>query len=176
VSSWERERFLAGERGECRDTLVACVGERRWNGCGDGISLCLSLPCPRRDVRCPARAMGRVGNPRRIQSVDSFPELSKSAVPELAPVPRHLADSRASRCSREKRHLGSSVLPTRVTHNGSNRRFYSSINRRRKFPRFFFAGVLRYLSGNRCMSCALIFLRIENVYYYDIVSYYRCNM
>lgn len=55
VSSWERERFLADQRGECRDTLVACVGERR-NGCGDGISL--FFPCPRRDMRYPARATG----------------------------------------------------------------------------------------------------------------------
>lgn len=131
---WDRTRVVMGtwavpgwwERRECWDTLVACVGEQRRNGRGDGISL--SFPCPRRDVRCPARAIGGVGNPRRTQSANGFPELSKSAVPELAPVPRHLADSRASWWSlaRRTRPLGSSVFPTRVTCNGSSK-FYSLI-------------------------------------------------
>lgn len=111
VSSWERERFLADERRECRDTLVACVGERRQNGCGDGISI--SLPCPRRDVRCPARAIEGGRKPPSHTERRQFPrtvEVGSSRTRARSATPRGL--SRLPMLSRETerayRHLGSS--------------------------------------------------------------------
>lgn len=111
VSSWERERFLADERTECRDTLVACVGEQRRNGCGDGISL--SFPCPRRDVRCPARAIEGGRKPPSHTERRQFPrtvEVGSSRTRARSATPRGL--SRLPMLSRETerayRHLGSS--------------------------------------------------------------------
>lgn len=146
MSSWERERFLAGERRECRDTLVACVGERR-NGCGDGISL--SFPCPRRDIRCPARAIGGVGNPPSHTERRQFPrtvEVGSSRTRACSAASHGL-----SRFARNER--GSRLLDSSNASDGSNCKFYSLISRRREFPRFFFIGVLRYLLANQCLSC-----------------------
>jgi len=94
VSSWKRERFLArqrlaGERGAQRAPRRSRSRSRCLRGCAGAETL------PRRvAVRCPAHAVrGGRKPPSHRERRESFPQLSKSAVPEPAPDPRDLAES-----------------------------------------------------------------------------------